>query len=387
MPRVPVRLPGAFEASLRRCRGLAIIRCWWQLGTVLRLRLLAPVFIAILTTEVTAWLGLALLGRSGLSYRPISMAPPDSTVVHAALGESSSYIRHDAHLGWSIRPLSTYRGLYHATADGLRAPSLPSDTVAFGDSFTHGDEVPDSASWAALLRVRNYGVRGYGLDQSLLRYLEERPLARVVLIGFTSENIYRTVSVYRPFYYPNSEFPFTKPRFRLTGDSLTLLPNPLSGDTHYSALLARPDSVFARIGESDWYWRTRSHESAWDASATVRLIKLAREQLVKVNPYDPESEAFRITVALFEAFVAAVRANGADPIVLIFPMQADLEEPRYLGLVDTLSARGYPIVDLRNAFRGCGRCREAFAEHGHYSPEGNAAVAAYLGGLIPNRRP
>ena len=343
-----------------------------------RLRLLAPVLLALLTTEATAWLGLAMLERRGVTYRPISLAPPDDAVVHAALGASSSYIRHDPELGWSIRPGGTDRQLYHATEGGLRAPSPPSDTAAFGDSFTHGDEVPDSAAWPTRLRIRNYGVRGYGLDQSLLRYRKERPRARVVLIGFTSENVYRTVSVYRPFYYPSSEFPFTKPRFRLGADSLTLLPNPLAGDAAYAALLARPDSVFPSIGQADRYWRTRPHESRWDAAAIVRLVKLGREQLVKEHPYDPESEAFRVTVALFEAFVRAVRSDGAEPIVLLFPMQTDLEAPRYRELADTLRARGFPTVDLREAFRDCGRCAAAFAEHGHYSVAGNAAVAAYL---------
>jgi hypothetical protein len=62
-----------------------------------------------------------------------------------------------------------------------------------------------TAHRAVLQRVRAY-----------LRYHQEGKRFRphVVLIGFMSENIRRAVTVYRPFYQPESRAPLAKPRFR-----------------------------------------------------------------------------------------------------------------------------------------------------------------------------
>ena len=67
------------------------------------------------------------------------------------------------------------------TADGMRrngpqpSPSGPPVVLAVGDSFTEGWGRDDEATWRAHLesdtgwRVLNAGVRGYGLDQIVLR--------------------------------------------------------------------------------------------------------------------------------------------------------------------------------------------------------------------------
>jgi hypothetical protein len=76
-------------------------------------------------------------------------------------------------------------GLYVSNSAGIRsnreynliAPPGVTRIVAFGDSFTHGDEVPNQETWEYLLEqsrdeveVMNFGVQGYGADQAYLRY-------------------------------------------------------------------------------------------------------------------------------------------------------------------------------------------------------------------------
>lgn len=60
--------------------------------------------------------------------------------------------------------------------------------AAFGDSFTHCDEVKDAETWeerlAVLLQknVYNFGVGGYGTDQAYLKFLSVFPKVRTPIV-------------------------------------------------------------------------------------------------------------------------------------------------------------------------------------------------------------
>ena len=126
----------------------------------------------------------------------------------------------------------------------------------------HGDEVSDSETWEFALErahpswsVINYGVGGYGPDQAYLRYkaTAASPRADLVIIGYMTENIQRVTNVFRPFYYSNTELPFSKPRYKIGQNKLVLIPNPLAV-TDYRLLLTSPDSVLRTLGTNDWYY-------------------------------------------------------------------------------------------------------------------------------------
>jgi hypothetical protein len=179
----------------------------------------------------------------------------DSTLSHShaqlirdLLGDRTRYIVYSSGLGWTIKPGGS-SGLYSANAQGLRGNRevsvQPASKIVrigtFGDSFTHCDQVGNDDTWQAQmqrlepgLEVLNFGVPGYGLDQAYLRYLQEsrRFTFHVVLIGFMTENIFRHVNVFRPFYLPSTGFPLAKPRFIVKDGELTLLPNPLADQHH-----------------------------------------------------------------------------------------------------------------------------------------------------------
>ena len=153
-----------------------------------------------------------------------------------------NYIVEDRNCGWAIRPDAdsnvgvnpgnyTYR--YHSNSDGFRDDRNPSKTpdklriALFGDSFVHADEVDFRDSWGQRMEqetlagaeVLNFGVQGYGTDQSLLHYRElgEFFHPHIVLIGYQFENIGRNVNLLRKLYQPDSNIPFSKPRFVLRG--------------------------------------------------------------------------------------------------------------------------------------------------------------------------
>ena len=77
--------------------------------------------------------------------------------------QETSYTHYDPDLGWAIRPSSqSENGLYFSNSAGVRTSSSRQETppqplpgtlriAIFGDSFTHGDDVPYEETWGAVL--------------------------------------------------------------------------------------------------------------------------------------------------------------------------------------------------------------------------------------------
>jgi lysophospholipase L1-like esterase len=320
----------------------------------------------------------------------------------------------DPLLGWRYR--AGHRDSINTiNAQGLRgsrtyaAHAAPGvlRVAALGDSFVYGNEVADADAWPAQaerlfpkLEVLNYGVGGYGVDQAYLRFRAEGMALspRIVLIGFTTDDLRRVVNVYRRF-ISNREYPLVKPRFRLEHrDDLVLVPNAAPSRSDYERYLEDPRAVI-KLGTYDyWYHSAIYEEPLYDYSATVRLVTnvwirvtnryLAPDRMYRHGEFNPASTAFRIQLALFERFVTEVEGAGARPIVALLPDRQSVGRARQGGhtlfepLVEALAARGIPYIDLTRAFvdpRAAGAVDDWFMNGGHYSPAGNAIVARWLG--------
>jgi hypothetical protein len=240
--------------------------------------------------------------------------------------------------------------------------------------------------------VLNFGVGGYGLDQAYLRYLQDgvRYRPRIVLIGFMSEDILRSVSVFRPYYVGGTGLPMSKPRFALDAGRLVPIANPLQTLSQYRALLDAPERVLPRLGEHDYYYQTRYRAGPFDRLASVRLFKVARFDILdpfhgiiaRGGVYVRDSEAFAVTAATFDAFVGDVLRRGAVPVVVLLPHPGDIARQRrtgtrrYAPLIDHLQRRGYRYVDVLDWFEARARgvaVRDLAPTH--YSPLGNRLVA------------
>ena len=111
--------------------------------------------------------------------------------------------RHASDLGWQVGADRHGReGLYNSNERGERRSAGDGEgepwATAFGDSFTHGDDVPDAETWISRLSALglptvNAGVPGYGVDQAWLRYRQRKSQirSRVILIGVMADNIAR----------------------------------------------------------------------------------------------------------------------------------------------------------------------------------------------------
>jgi hypothetical protein len=274
--------------------------------------------------------------------------------------------------------------------------------VAFGDSFTYGNDVEIRDSWPAQLEaadarleVPNYGVGGYGLDQALLRF-EREGLAlhpSIVLIGYLSENIIRHVNVFRPFIYPGG-MPFSKPRFVLSGDGLELLPNPMHDRTAYQRLREHERHMLVELGAHDHHFQSGYRAGGLDWLPEVRLFKLARHLAAERQDgifidelYNPRSEAYRLTERIVDRFYQEVEGRGPAPVIVILPTLRDVQRrdeqapPSYAALLAHLQARRYRYVDVLDAFaspRRSGSAESYFGSGNHYNRLGNQLVADHL---------
>jgi hypothetical protein len=207
-------------------------------------------------------------------------------------------------------------------------------------------------------------VPAYGTDQAFLRYLHEGTLyhPHIVLIGFMPENIFRHVTVFRPFYGRTTEVPLAKPRFLLEQHKLTLFPNPMDELSRYKELLRQPEAVLAELGRRDYYYQRSYEKGIFDGFPSVRLVKIAQQQFLKQNDifvdgyYNKDSEAFRVTIGIFDEFYHSVIEHGALPIILIFPERQDVYRywqegtKRYAPLLSYFDQQGLEYLDLVNAF-------------------------------------
>jgi len=362
--------------------------------------------------ETISWSCLWVVARTRhVSYQPAdAISPKQNAILRQLIRGESDYTEFSPTLGWTIKK-NGRSGLYQANSAGIRGDKeyelhRPGDVLriaTFGDSFTHGDAVANAETWQARIEnadrkveVMNFGVGGYGLDQAYLRYdLEGRRYnPQIVVIGFMTEDIARNVNSYRPFYYPDTGLPLAKPRYCLSGERLSLLPNPMQSVDQYARLLSRPREELSAMGRNDYYYKWRYTSSPFDWSPTIRIATIVVHELrlqlgdgdkaLRLDGlYAENSEAYRLTQLLFGVFYDEVRSQGSMPIIVVFPSEEDVRryqqklQKRYATVLSYFDLKGYRYIDMMDAFKG------AIAQHkgqdlfvaDHYSPYANALVA------------
>lgn len=356
--------------------------------------------------EALCALGLAVLAHSGLEFLPVpsrALSAPQQESIRKILAGEAQYLAFSAALGWTIRPQGE-AGLFHADEAGRRRGSTApgrARLLAFGDSFTHGDEVEDGQTWPAQLgaqsmdlEVHNYGVPGYGADQAYLRYEAEGGRADVVILGFMSADLARVTNTFPPFLEPRTALALPKPSLE-AAEPLTWRPNPVAQVEGLRALLDQPEATLARLGQDDPYFQGSLRQSAWDVLPSARLLRLSlapRDPFAGVlgrQAYSVSTVAFAASVALISTWDQRVRDQQGRFCTLLLPGLPDLNRLQHGGLAayaplrKALEARGLCVIDAAPALLAADLA-PLFMPGGHYSAEGNRrvadAVAAWLAG-------
>lgn len=360
--------------------------------------------------ELSSYGGLFLLNKvRHINYEPADViSNRHVNIIDNFIKEKIDYISFSSTLGWSIKENGTSK-LYKSNSSGIRSnkeyalhpPRGIRRVSTFGDSYTHCDEVKNDETWQAFMEsydsnmeVINFGVGAYGLDQAYLRYLEDgrQYKSHIVLIGFMSENIYRNVNTFRPFYVPNTGLPLAKPRFKIKNDKLSLIPNQFLRLDDYKMLLQHPQKILSNLCINDFYYQKRYKSNIYDWSPTVRLVKiliykasniLTKEAIVINGRYNENSESFIVTKKIFGDFYNEAINNKSIPIILIFPNKVDVVryqrqgKKQYLPILSYFEKRGYKYIDLMDAFENA-NVKDLFVYVGHYSPFANMLVAKYI---------
>jgi len=346
-------------------------------------------------------------------YTPLyvnRLSPRLKWMIGEMLGpQRDRYYQIDRELGWSIQP-GNHVGEYQSNSGGFRAlrdysidpPPGVLRIAAFGDSFTHADDVFTNETWAARmeeldprLEVLNFGVGGYGTDQALLRFERDgvKYNPHIALLGLIPENCYRNVNYYVPF-YRRTAWPEGKPRFVWRDGALHLVPNPLPDLQSLRELLKKPAVVLPRLAANDYWARVAYYEGPLDFSPTVRLLKhygadwrmdILDDRRFRLETWNMDSEAIQVTLGIFSRFAREARARNIEPVVVLFPDSGDFLRYRangtkiYPPMLEWLREHGIRYVDAMEAF-------DKFAPdasvhdlyHGHFNATGNIIIARYL---------
>lgn len=373
----------------------------------------AFVLVVYILVEGVAFAGLKLLRKvRGFTYFPAAstLTPVAKTSLDRFLAPGAKpAIIIDADLGW-VRAPGPQNNAAGMRDDNDYDPQPAAGILriaTFGDSFTYGSDVKLGENWTKQIsaidpqiEMLNYGIGGYGLDQGYLRYLKVGTAyhPHVVFIGYMTENLARDVNVYRAFYSrAYSDWPFTKPRFRIEEGELVLIPNPLRSVADYRRLRNDEEEVLTELGRNDYHYVGNYAAGPLDFSPTVRLVKMfaARIQKKRQNPiftsdgrYNQQSEAYEITVRIFDAFYRKVLEDGALPIIVVLPDLNDLyrsregKPRRYSALLDYFNSKGYRYIDVMDALEPAQQRYKmtdlTVRPWGHYSKLGNDIVARHI---------
>lgn len=367
------------------------------------------------SVESLCYLGLHALRAKGVEYGPLpsSLSQEQETLIAARLDDRPPLRGHHPILGWAPKANSLTKGV-KVNSQGIRSTHDYSRRVdpklvrvsAFGDSFTFGSDVENTATWEyqleeqdARFEVLNFGVGGYGLDQAYLRYLQDgidfQP--DIVVIGFMSENIYRNLNVFRPFYssmYGTSIY--TKPRFTVDNGHLSLVKNPLTTVDDYRHFATNDEAVLREIGSKDYFYQTGYLAGPLDRLPSVRLLKVAMQSAKeRLNPvvtregsYAVGADAFTLTTTLLKEFRCAALQHDSLPVIVIYPDLGDFGRyhshrvRRYEPLIVHLQQNGARYLDMLDGF--VAHDPQARVDQltvgtwGHYSRLGNEIVARHV---------
>jgi hypothetical protein len=350
-------------------------------------------FVSLAFAFLAAEMVVRLVARSsdgGTTIANVTLRPTWAEVVDRSrtlIHSNTTYFVYDPDLGWIVgRNRVSADGMYASSMEGVRSakPGIAfadmhaSQRVALiGDSNAFSLEVPFEDSLGNRLgeslgdrvQVLNFGVDGYGIDQTYLRY--ERDVhawkPNVVLIVFIQHDLMRTMAVY-PFVSFGWAGYLVKPRFDLERDRLEIINRPLPG----------PDEILGAAGpgklhhieydpgyvNSDWAWR-------FDRGPM--LLRL----LTSMSPPWPHQTArgnadtVALNAKLFQTMYASIERDGAKPFLVYLPqLTGDDTVAR-----NTLVASGLPYSDMTDCVVRVPEDLRRVPSGHHYSGRGNQAIA------------
>jgi hypothetical protein len=308
---------------------------------------------------------------------------PYYAVVASQPSPGETQYAYDPTLGWAPIPGSSGPMLgkpFSFTAEGTREqnrdrpPATGPLILAICDSMTEGFAVANDETWPAHLerltgrRVLNAGVRGYGLDQIVLR--AERLVPEVkpstVVLAFIADDILRTALSVRdakgkPYFVPDGE-----------GLALRNVPVQVAGR---SALMTAARHLLGYSYLFDWIVNRLGVQQYW----------YGREVATDGDP-------FIVSCRLMDRFAAVLKREHANGLVVALPEQgvffnavaAAGQRGALADLLGCAARAGLATLNTWPAFENenIGRDIDTYYAMTHFTDRGNAVVARAIAAAL-----
>ncbi|MEZ6036071.1 MAG: hypothetical protein R3F29_01235 [Planctomycetota bacterium] len=279
----------------------------------------------------------------------------DDTLGYAPKPDFAS---HDNH--WGTQVTIDGDGL-RSNGDGPR-PDGPL-IVAVGDSFTFGDQVDDDETWPAALErqlgrpVKNGGVFGYSLTQTVLRgeQLMDRLHPEVLIVSMIADDLLRSSYSRRYTNLPVLDFEPDGPGLVLKGvpiDHSAMPPDPQrwwKDALGHSALI---DGVLANTARRWWYED--------DKQVMIKRLFNRRREL---------------GMRIVDRIAAACRARDTR---LLLVLQDGWRPDWIVPVLEHAERTGVEVLDLALRYKQLAEQDPSVEQRffaGHMTPAGNAWVA------------
>lgn len=277
-----------------------------------------------------------------------------------------------------LESCSTPRKWWHINNLGARAWNDTTKKIspgkkrilAFGDSFTACSHIQQSETWPVImeeknssLEVLNFGVDGYSMGQSLLRYRKKRDLIdydQVILVFVPFCDLTRDINTYRRLM--GWESWMILPRFTVERDRLELVRGPYR--TSRSFCQDNRGKLSARavdhLRKYDALYYPTKYENGRSGGDLI-LMKLflcmynnGRDSSLHNHLYDPDREALSVSRKIFVSMQKEVESRGGKFRLFVLPCQDELHsygkstsfKKKWDRMVNSIVTEGVCCTDL-----------------------------------------
>jgi hypothetical protein len=331
------------------------------------------------------------------------------------LGDLWGFFREDNLLGYTTKEnMISVNGWWQSNNLGARArydiAEIKSEgrkrMLVFGDSFAVGSRVRQEEMWSAILEatshnleVLNFGVDGYSMGQSFLRYREIRNRVDhdlVLLMFVPSADLMRDINTVRSLI--GWENYLVMPRFILEQGELRLVKSPYEVAS----------SVYVKNGEmlseelrshliayDRFYFRSELEEPRFiGKSILYKLAALAyyKYQIHSLKDWlvelEPDSEALQVSKKIFETINHEVKQDGKKFILVFLPVERDVKllkrnttyHNNWKNMVLSTCTHDLICIDLADDLRQLPENQfDAGYDGSHYGPKINKLIGEWIG--------
>jgi hypothetical protein len=334
-------------------------------------------------------------------------------------------------LGWDYKRNRTYYDFnnkkkipFYINKSGYRGKIIKNPNVAvYGDSYAICRQVVDEKTWEnqvniinKKIRIANYGVGNYGLDQAILKYRQshlDRSI-KTVIMCVVPETISRIQCQWKHVIEHGNINAF-KPRFEINdNDKLIIKKNLININTNLVLL----KNIIIKNLSNERFYNERLKRKVFKFPFSISFLKNFKFNFLIFNTYffykiNPKKNAYFLQKKLFEIlyknniyfnhklyndyksvlllekiiyFFRDVSVKKKhDPILVIIPQKYDLISDNKIFYQEFFKKiKKIKVIDLTNYLLGKNNIYIEDKYGGHLNSYGNYLVAKYLNKKIFN---